>query len=70
MKRLIVVVGISGRQSSSVIEALLEYPDEWIIRGTTMDTTSMESQVSLLLRTQNVNENSHLGIYTAWCRDS
>jgi hypothetical protein len=48
MRRLIVVVGVNGRQSSSVVEALLEYPDEWRIRGTTVDPTSVESQVFCL----------------------
>lgn len=46
MTRLIVVVGVNGRQGSSAIDALLEYPDEWRIRGTTTDLTSMHSQVS------------------------
>jgi hypothetical protein len=46
MTRLIVVVGVNGRQGSSVIDALLEHPDEWLIRGTTGDLTSMHSQVS------------------------
>lgn len=45
MTRLIVVVGADSRQGSSVIEALLEYPDEWQIRGTTDNLTSFHSQV-------------------------
>ncbi|CAF1043282.1 unnamed protein product [Rotaria sordida] len=44
MRRLIVVVGADGRQGSSVIEALLEYPDNWHIRGITGDLTSTHSQ--------------------------
>jgi hypothetical protein len=44
-RRLIVVVGVNGRQGSSVVEALLEYPDEWHIRGTTEDLMSPDSQV-------------------------
>jgi hypothetical protein len=45
-RRLIVVVGVDGRQSNSVVDALLEYPDDWLIRGTTRDLTSVHSQVS------------------------
>jgi hypothetical protein len=58
MRRLIVVVGVNGRQSSSVVEALLEYPDEWLIRGTTGDPTSMQSQVSCLKKSSVKNFNS------------
>jgi hypothetical protein len=45
MTRLIVVVGADRRQGSSVIDALLEYPDEWRIRGITVDPTSFDIQV-------------------------
>ncbi len=45
MRRLIVVVEADSRQGSSVIEALLEYPDEWHIRGITEDLTLSHSQV-------------------------
>lgn len=45
MKQLIVVIGVNGRQNSSVVEALLEYPDEWHIRGTCMDPTQVYCQV-------------------------
>ena len=33
-RKLIVLVAINGRQSSSVADALLEFPDQWIVRGT------------------------------------
>jgi hypothetical protein len=45
MRRLIVVVGANGRQGSSVAEAILEFPDEWHVRGITEDLTSPHSQV-------------------------
>jgi hypothetical protein len=45
MRRLIVVVGVTSRQSESVVGALLENPDEWYIRGTTGDLTSFHYQV-------------------------
>lgn len=51
MKQLIVVVGVNGRQSCSVIEALLEYPDEWRIRGTCTDPTLVYCQVDHWKRT-------------------
>ncbi len=49
MRRLIVVVGVNTRQGESVVEALLETPDEWYIRGTTRDLTSLQSQVKILV---------------------
>lgn len=58
MRRLIVVVGVNGRQGSSVVEALLEYPDEWLIRGTTADMTSTYSQVSCFERILSIIFNS------------
>ena len=39
-RRLIVVVGVSGRQGGSVIESLLEHPDLWSVRGLTTDLKS------------------------------
>lgn len=45
MSRLIVVVGANRRQGSSVIDALLEYPDEWRIRAISVDPTSLDMQV-------------------------
>lgn len=46
MKQLIVVVGVNGRQSSSVLEALLECADEWRIRGTVEDPALVNCQVA------------------------
>ncbi|UJR19782.1 hypothetical protein I4U23_022916 [Adineta vaga] len=43
-KRLIVVVGIHGRQASSVVEVLLQYPNEWLIRGTTGEAILVHNQ--------------------------
>jgi hypothetical protein len=33
--KLIAVVGASGRQGSSVVKSLLQFPDQWRVRGTT-----------------------------------
>jgi hypothetical protein len=45
MTRLIVIVGADRRQGISVIETLLEYPNEWRIRGIMVDPTSFDTQV-------------------------
>ncbi|CAF0863227.1 unnamed protein product [Adineta steineri] len=61
MPRIIAVVGAIGRQSMSVIEALLEYPDKWHIRGITDDLTSFYNQ-ELVRRGVNMvkcNINNH-----------
>lgn len=53
-RRLIVVVGVSGRQGGSVIESLLEHPDLWSVRGLTTDLKSsfvqelLERQVDVI----------------------
>jgi uncharacterized protein YbjT (DUF2867 family) len=43
--KLILVVGATGRQGSSVIKSLLEFPDRWLVRGVTVDLNSPLSQV-------------------------
>ena len=45
MSRLVIVVGANRRQGSSVIDALLEYPDEWRVRAIAVDPTSLDMQV-------------------------
>jgi hypothetical protein len=45
MSRLIVVVGADRRQGGSVIDALLEHPDEWRVRAINVDPTSLNMQV-------------------------
>jgi hypothetical protein len=73
MRRLIVVVGVDGRQGSSVVEALLEYQDEWLIRGTTTDMISMHSQVfcfervlSIIFNSENYREKYKLSFRTVF----
>ena len=46
MKPLIVVVGATGRQGGSVINALIN-SGKWTIRGLSRQTTSKDSQVKL-----------------------
>ena len=46
IRRLIIIVGVGGCQSDSVLDALLECPDKWPMRGTNADLTSMHSQIS------------------------
>jgi len=43
--KLIVVIGATGRQGSSIIKSLLEFPDRWLVRGVTADLNSPISQV-------------------------
>lgn len=46
-RRLIVVLGASGRQGNQVVRSLLEYPTEWKIRGVTNDLQAMSIHVSV-----------------------
>lgn len=41
----IAVVGAAGQKGSSIVEALLEYPDQWIVRGIVRDRSLPFSQV-------------------------
>jgi uncharacterized protein YbjT (DUF2867 family) len=50
MKPLIVVVGATGKQGGSVINALIN-SGKWTIRGLTRQTTSKDSQVKLFEKT-------------------
>jgi uncharacterized protein YbjT (DUF2867 family) len=44
MKRLIVVVGATGKQGGSVVNALIK-SNQWTIRGLTRNVSSKTSQV-------------------------
>ena len=46
MKPLVVVVGATGKQGGSVIDALID-SEKWRIRGLSRKTSSKESQVNL-----------------------
>ncbi len=44
-QKRITVVGAASQQGASVVEALLEYPDQWLIRGIARDRSLPFSQV-------------------------
>ena len=71
MKRLIVVVGANSRRSSSVIEALLEYSDQWLVRCTTININSSYIQVFDLrfFFEGNYLLDCSIGTRRSWCRN-
>ncbi len=44
-QKRITVVGAASQQGASVVRALLEYPNQWLIRGITRDLSLPFSQV-------------------------
>jgi uncharacterized protein YbjT (DUF2867 family) len=54
MKPLIVVVGATGKQGGSVINALI-HSDKWTIRGLSRNISSKDSQVKIF--------KNHIGFY-------
>ncbi len=44
-QKRITVVGAASQQGASVVEALLEYSDQWLIRGIARDRSLPFSQV-------------------------
>ena len=44
-RKRIIVVGATCPQGASVLEALLEYPDQWIVRGITRNLSLPFGQV-------------------------
>lgn len=44
-RKRITVIGAASQQGASVVEALLEYSNEWLIRGITQDRSLPFSKV-------------------------
>ena len=63
----IAVVGAGGQQGFSIMEALLEYPDQWIIRGIVRDCSLPFSQVKEVSKLSIQDHSSPLGLDSTWC---
>ena len=60
----IAVVGAACQQGASIVAALLEYPDHWIVRGIVRDRSLPFSQVKLIEKSSIESHFSHLGFHS------